>query len=82
MQPLVRREQAFSSTSQVIANVWQTEAIGRYIDFEATFAVGRALLPQTGEVLYFLQKRDRAFSPVRRTTQRGFVIDYPFEAAL
>jgi hypothetical protein len=82
MRPILRREPAFSSASQVIANVWQTDAIGRYIDFEATFAVGRALSPQTGEVLYFLQKRDRGFSPVRRTTRRGFIIDYPFEAAL
>ncbi len=82
MQPLVRREPAFSSARQVIANVWQTEAIGRYINFEATFAVGRALWPQTGEALYFLQKRDRGFSPTPRTTQRGFIVDYPFEAAL
>jgi len=82
MQPILRREPAFSSASEVIANVWQTEAIGRYIDFKTTFAVGRALSPRTGKALYFLQKRDPGFSPARRTTRRGFIIDYPFEQAL
>jgi hypothetical protein len=82
MQPMVRREPAFSSANQVIANVWQTDTIGRYIDFKATFAVGRALSPQTGEALYFLQKRDGGFSPARKTTGRGLVLDYPFENAL
>jgi hypothetical protein len=82
MAPIVRRDHAFSSADEVIANVWQTDTIGRYIDFRATFAVGRALFPQTGEALYFLQKRDQQFPATRRTTDRGLVIDYPFENAL
>lgn len=80
-QPLVRREPAFSSADEVINNVWQTDTIGRYIDIKATFAVGRAYRPETGEALYFLQRRDGAFSPARRTTPRGLVVDYPFESS-
>jgi arabinofuranosyltransferase len=82
MQPLLRRESAFSSANEVIANVWQTDAIGRYLDIKATFAVGRAMSPRTGEALFFLQKRNHGFSSARRTTKRGFIIDYPFETAL
>jgi hypothetical protein len=84
MQPMVRRElpneRAFTSVENVIANVWQTNTIGRYIDFKATFAAGRVLRSATNEVLYFLRKRDAGFSPTRRTAATGFVIDYPFEA--
>jgi hypothetical protein len=78
-QPLVRSDSAFSSADEVIANVWQTNTIGRYIDFKATFAVGRAVLPQSNRALYFLQRRDAGFTPARRTTKRGIVVDYPFE---
>ena len=79
MAPMVRRKSAFSSANEVIASVWQTDTIGRYIDFKAVFAVGRALSPGTGEALYFLQKRDQRFSAARRTTGRGLVVEYPFE---
>ncbi len=81
MQPMVRHEPAFSSASDVIANVWQTDNIGRYIDFKKDFAAGRVFLPKTGEALYFLRKRDAHFSPAPTTTTEGFVIDYPFEAS-
>jgi endonuclease IV len=40
-------EHAFKSTDDVIANVWQTNTIGRYIDFKATFAAGRIYRPAT-----------------------------------
>lgn len=79
MQPLVRGESAFSSAEEVIKGVWQTDTIGRYIDFKATFAVGRALSPSTRQALYFLQKRSRDFSPSQRLTKHGLVVDYPFE---
>ena len=85
MQPMVRKESptehAFKSTDDVIANVWQTNTIGRYIDFKATFAAGRIYRPATSEALYFLRKRDASFSPASKTTATGFVIDYPFEPA-
>lgn len=80
--PMVRKEPAFSSPNEVIANVWQNDTIGRYIDFKGVFAVGRALSPETGEALYFLQRRDERFSAARRTTGRGLIIEYPFETTL
>ena len=79
MQPMVRREPAFTSAAQVITSVWQTDTIGRYIDFPATFTVGRALAPETNEALYFLQRRGGALKVERRITPGGLVIDYPFE---
>jgi hypothetical protein len=86
MQPMVRKESptehAFRSTDDVIANVWQTNTIGRYIDFKATFAAGRVYRPATNEALYFLRKRDASFAPTSKTTATGFVIDYPFEPAI
>jgi hypothetical protein len=80
MQPLMRSESAFSSADEVIANVWQTDTIGRHIDFKSTFAVGRAYSPKTKSALFFLQKRGQGFSPSRRETKSGLVVDYPFEA--
>jgi len=80
MEPLLRQEPAFSSAEQVIANVWQTDTIGRYIDFKANFAVGRVFRPATNESLYFLKRRDKTFPPPGKTTTGGFVIDYPFES--
>jgi hypothetical protein len=79
MQPLMRSESAFSSANEVIANVWQTDTIGRHIDFKSTFAAGRAYSPRTKSALFFLQKRGQGFSPSRRETKSGLVVDYPFE---
>jgi hypothetical protein len=79
MQPLMRSESAFSSADDVIANVWQTDTIGRHIDFKSTFAVGRAYSPKAKNALFFLQKRCQGFSPSRRESKSGLVVDYPFE---
>jgi hypothetical protein len=79
--PLVRPEPAFSSPAAVIANVWQTDTIGRTIHFESEFLVGKVVRPATHEALYFLQKRSTAASLAPRTTAAGFVVSYPFEAA-
>jgi arabinofuranosyltransferase len=79
MQPLMRSQAAFASADDVIRNVWQTDTIGRYIDFRSTFAVGRAYSPKAGTALFFLQKRAEDFSPSPRQTKSGFVVDYPFE---
>jgi hypothetical protein len=76
--PLVRPEPAFGSAAEVIAAVWQSDAIGRHVDL-TRFAVGRVRRPATNEALYFLQKRT-PLRPLRaRTTRRGFEISYPFE---
>lgn len=79
VDPLIRGERAFSSPAEVVANVWQSDAIGRYIDLARTFAVGRVVRSATHEALYFLEKRRPAFSAARRDSGDGFVVDYPFE---
>ncbi|MBC8132914.1 MAG: hypothetical protein H7X95_08020 [Deltaproteobacteria bacterium] len=76
--PLVRPEPAFKSVQEVIANVWQTDTIGRYIDFAKVFAVGRIVDRSRGDALYFLEKRGPAFSSALRNVD-GFQVDYPFE---
>jgi arabinofuranosyltransferase len=80
MAPLVRHEPAFTSARDVIANVWQTDAIGRYIDFPKVFAVGRVRDDASGDALYFLEKRGPAFSSTPRAAG-PFHIDYPFESS-
>lgn len=82
MIPLVRPEPAFSSAEEVIQNVWQTDTIGRYIDFTSKFSAGRVVNPSTKEALYFLQKRDAGLSTEDRTTTAGYRIEFPFEARL
>jgi hypothetical protein len=81
MEPLLRHEPAFASADEVIANVWQTDTIGRYIDFKTTFAVGRVFRPATNESLYFLKRRETGLPARGTVTSDGFVIDYPFETA-
>ena len=79
-EPILRQEPAFASADEVIANVWQTDTIGRHIDFKANFVAGRVFRPATNESLYFLKRRDKAF-PAAGVTRDGFVIAYPFEPA-
>ena len=79
-EPLLRREPAFASADEVIANVWQTDTIGQHIDFKTNFVVGRAFRTATNESLYFLKRRDKVF-PAEGPTSDGFVIAYPFEPA-
>jgi len=79
VDPLVRHERAFSSPGEVVANVFQNDTIGRYIDLQRGYAVGRVLHPATHEALYFLQKRGPVFSSARRESGDGFAVDYPLE---
>lgn len=76
--PLVRPEPAFHTAEEVIANVWQSDTIGRHIDFRGRFAAGRVLDREHGDALYFLEKRGPQFSSTQRTAG-VFQIDYPFE---
>jgi hypothetical protein len=79
MQPIVRRPDAFASARQVIDNVWQTSSIGRFIDFDARFAVGRVTRLEAQECVWFLQARDARFSAEPRTVEPGILVEYPFE---
>lgn len=77
MVPLVRPAAAFKNADEVLANVWQTDTIGRHIDFRKEFAVGRAV-DSKGGAAYFLEKRRSGFQPSARTVD-ALQIDYPFE---
>jgi len=79
VQPMIRKTSALASTDEVIKNVWQTDTIGRYINFRADFVAGRVRRPSTGEALYFLQKRTTVSSLAARSTGDGFIIEYPFD---
>jgi arabinofuranosyltransferase len=80
VEPLLRPPSALNSLDEVIANVWQSDAIGQHIDFRAKFTAGRVTRPATNEALFFLKRRDKTF-PAPGATGDGFVIDYPFEPA-
>jgi hypothetical protein len=82
MQPMIRSDSAFASAAEVVSNVWQTDTIGRHINFKADFVAGRVHRPATGEALYFLQKRTTLSSLAARSTSDGFIIDYPFDKAV
>jgi hypothetical protein len=77
--PVVRDLQAFHSHAEVVSQVWQTDTIGRYLDFQRGFVSGRAMMPARNQAVYFLERRrpGAAFQP--RTLDGGVVIDYPFE---
>jgi hypothetical protein len=79
VHPMLRPPGAFTSAQQVIENVWQTDTIGRYIDFPTGFAAGRVVRPGSDQALYFLQRRAPGVRPASRTTAAGFLIEYPFE---
>jgi hypothetical protein len=78
MAPLIRPEPSFTSAKDVIVNVWQTDTIGRFIDFPKVFAVGRVREDASGDTLYFLERRRPGFAAAPRTTG-PFRVDYPFE---
>lgn len=78
--PLVFPHARFGSPAEVLAAVWQSDTIGKYVDLANGFAVGRLVNEsRPDEGLYFLEKRGAAFSPKRRSPAPGFVIEYPFE---
>ena len=79
LHPMLRPLAAFTSSDQVIDNVWQTDTIGRYIDFRAEFIAGRVLRPGTDQALYFLQKRVPGVKLAPHPTADGFLVEYPFE---
>jgi hypothetical protein len=79
LQPIVRTPEAFSSAGQVVASVWQSDTIGRYINFRRDFAVGRVTREATRESVFFLERRRPSFSAVARSPRSGARIDYPFE---
>ena len=77
--PITRDLQAFHSHMEVVQQVWQTDTIGRYLDFARDFVSGRSMQPARNQAVYFLERRrpDVVYRP--RATGDGFMVDYPFE---
>lgn len=79
MAPITRDLTAFKTHDEVIANVWQTDRIGRYLDFRRDFVTGRAMVPARNRAVYFLQRRSAGITFRPRAPAPDVVIDYPFE---
>jgi arabinofuranosyltransferase len=79
LMPIVRPVSALGSAADVIREVWQTDTIGRYIDFPRAFAAGRIVDLRTREAVYFLEKRRPGTPPRARVLDERFAVEYPFE---
>ncbi len=79
MTPIVRDLGAFRSHFEVVASVWQTDTIGRYLDFTRGFVSGRAMVPAHNQAVYFLERRRPGASYRPRQVGDTVTIDYPFE---
>jgi hypothetical protein len=79
MVPIVRDLAAFHSHFEVVASVWQTDTIGRYMDFSRGFVTGRAMVPSQDQAVYFLEHRTPGASYRPRQVNDTVTIDYPFE---
>lgn len=78
--PIIRPERAFKNVTEVLAAVWQSDAIGRHIDIKNNFIVGRVRNLETKGAVFFLEKKGLEAARHERQVPPGFVIDYPFES--
>jgi arabinofuranosyltransferase len=79
MMPITRDLQAFHSHAEVINAVWQTDTIGRYLDFQRGFVSGRAMIPIRNQAVYFLERRRPGVVYRPRAVGDQTFVDYPFE---
>jgi hypothetical protein len=74
--PLLRGDQDFASPSALIAQIFQGHAIDRVIGLRRNYVMGRVRNPQTGQTLWFMErKRDGVSFEPRQVGQ--LVVDYP-----
>lgn len=74
--PLLRSTDAFGNQGALISQIFQGRAIDQVLDFRRNFVMGRVVRPQTGEALWFLEKKRDGVEFTRRRVGE-FVIDYP-----
>jgi hypothetical protein len=79
MAPIPRKIGAFKSHQEVVKNVWQTDTIGRYLNFQTDFVAGRVMRPAQDQAVYFLERRRPNVKYEPRAVGTGVVVDYPFE---
>lgn len=79
MVPLVRPLDAFRTHDEVVRQVWQTDTIGRYMNFATDFVAGRIMDPARNQALYFLQRRRPSSVFRAHAVSATLTVDYPFE---
>jgi hypothetical protein len=77
--PMVRGLTAFRSHQEVVNSVWQTDTIGRYLDFQRDFITGRVMMPAHDQAIYFLERRRPGVAYRPRPAGADVIVDYPFE---
>jgi hypothetical protein len=77
-RPLLRSPVAFKRDAEVRQSVWQSAAIGRYVDLAHGFVTGRVFNERRGDALWFLERRTEGWAPRPRRQPSGLVIEYPF----
>ncbi len=79
MAPIPRKIGAFKSHQEVVENVWQTDTIGRYLNFQTDFVAGRVMRPAQDQAVYFLELRRPNVKYEPRSVGTDVRVDYPFE---
>jgi hypothetical protein len=79
--PLLREKDAFKRHRDVVDAVFQSGAIGRYLDFNHGYATGRVLDSRSGHALFFLERRRPHVPLVARDVAPHIRVDYPFEGS-
>ncbi len=75
--PTIQKGDAYASEGAVIRAVWQSKAIGKYVDFHA-FVAGRVRERSSGRTMYFLQRKTDDAEFVAFEAGRNVVVEYPF----
>jgi hypothetical protein len=78
MSPLIRGRDTFTQHADVVHMVWQTDTIGRYLDFYKDFVSGRVVNLKNGEALWFLRRVRPGWEPRATTPAPGVAVEYPF----
>ena len=76
--PLVRTANAFASQQAVLDEVFQSQTIGRYLDFPRDYAAGYVLEHATGRAFWFLERRREGVPLTRRNPAPDIEVVYPF----
>lgn len=76
--PLIRGDNNFKSSSALIREIFQGVAIDRVIGLRKNYVMGRVRRPQTGETLWFMERKREGVSFEARNVGE-FVVDFPQE---
>jgi arabinofuranosyltransferase len=76
--PMVRPLNGLASHAAVLAEVWQTNTIGQYLDFQRDFVSGRVIQPAQNRAVFFLERLRPQGRYTPRQVADGTFVDYPF----